>query len=130
MIYIGYQFNIEEAYRILGVPIDGALSLSLWKNVEILKEYCKSKTPDISISVYNIGRYCVFLGIEYEKINDVWKDHTTAGVCISDLLSIVQTIKNDLEILECDMSLVTMTYVEGEDYTVCNPEPVIINWEP
>lgn len=125
MLYIGYQLEIEEAYRILRVPIDD--TLSFWKQVEILREYCNK--PGISITVYAIKNYCAFLGIKYEEINNVWDHHSTVGVCITRLLSITQTIKNNLDILGSDMALVTMKYVEGEEYTVRNPEPVIINWD-
>jgi hypothetical protein len=125
MLHIGYRLEMKEAYRILNVPIDE--TLSFWKQLEILQKYCNK--PGISIMVYHLKTYCVCIGIKYEEVNDLSEHDTTVGSCITKLLSITQTIKRDLETLEADISLVTMKYVEGEEYVVRYPEPIIFNWE-
>ena len=124
MLYIGYSITIEEAYRLLGLSIKDSV---YYYQLEYINTYCKSK--NVGISVYPIGKYCVMLSYKCEEVSDVWNKHVSVTSFITQLQIFTQKIKSDLEVLNVDLSTVSLITVEGEEYTSNYPEPIVWNWE-
>jgi hypothetical protein len=123
MLYIGYPVSIEEAYRLLGITIKDKL---YHDQIQYINVYFKYK--GVGICAYPIGKYCVMLSYECKEIEDVWNKHVSVTSFITNLQTINEKIKKDLETLSVDMSIVYLSVVEGDERIANNPEPIVWNW--
>lgn len=118
MLYIGYPISIEEASRLFGFTGENR-----YETRDYINRTIHAYFPDLSL--FPVGRYCVFLGYIVKDVENIWEKHTSVSSFIEKVQQISNNIKEQLEMLNIDMSSVSLALVEGGEKVVENPEPIV-----
>ena len=133
-VYFGLPLNCEEAARILGLNLDHMMSeikikYKCSKNYNesyIITEIIEYLQVSTKISMYPTDKgQCIF-GYEIEEPSDVWNKFINVDEFIIKLINLKTQFSREMEILNADLSQVTLEYMEGEPKVVKNPIPYII----
>ena len=144
--YLGIPVCIEEAFRIFGLNIQmiendiinkynekkskydcDKTTVSLWELIISINKYFKTYFIEIKIFTTDKGQ-CI-IGYEVEEPTDLWNKFINVDDFIVLILNLKKKFAKEMELLNANLSEVTLEYMEGNKETpekVKNPIPYVI----
>ena len=134
-VYFGLPVSCKEAIRIIGLNLE-LLIIQLknkYKNIgdyidpyiiEGINDYFNQQFLKIKIFGTDKGQYII--GYELTEVSDVWNKFINMDEFIILILKLKKQFYDEMQVLNADLTEVTLEHMEGEPEIVKNPVPYII----
>ena len=136
-VYFGLPVTYNEGIRIFG------LNLELIMNY--IKTHCKYtgtyynpfiieylnmhfKDASVNIKIFNTDKGQYIIGYELTEVSDVWNKFINMDEFIILILKLKKQFYDEMQVLNADLTEVTLEHMEGESEIVKNPVPYIIDY--
>ena len=120
MIYIGFIITTYEAARLLKMHSSYVES---HYHTKFIKKHLRDSKSQLLFDYIDKGA-CV-LGIPIDTLNEFW-DPINTDTFIQYILKAKELFQEEMKKLDIDTKEVYFTRMEGDDYLVKNPEPIIV----
>jgi len=132
-LYFGLPISVEEASRLLKLNWDNLTEKIKQKKkyihnfdyVEIINEYLKNKSK---MELYYTDKGQCVIGFLIEEPFNVWTKFINVDEFLILLIKLKTQFQNEIQLLNIDLSKVTLNYMEGEQPVVNYPLPYILEW--
>jgi len=136
-LYFGLPVTCKEAIRILGLNLQSLVNQIKNKYkfigeyldpyiIEGINNYFEKQSLEIKIFGTDKGQYII--GYELKEVYDVWNKFVNTDEFILLILNFQKLFKNEMQILNTDLTQVTLEHMEGDSEIVKNPIPYIISF--
>ena len=86
------------------------------------------KDASVNIKIFNTDKGQYIIGYELTEVSDVWNKFINMEEFIILILKLKKQFYDEMQVLNADLTEVTLEHMEGESEIVKNPVPYIIDY--
>ena len=134
-VYFGLPVRYDEAIRIFGLNLE-----TIMNHIKIHQKYTGTyydpyiveyinmhlKNASVNIKFFSTDKGQYIIGYEIKEVSDLWNKFINMDEFIILILKLKKQFYDEMQILNADLTEVTLEHMEGEPEIVKNPVPYII----